>query len=96
MHSSETPSHFGCTSTVSIGHHRQFGKCVLFLASAAWDWLYVDLYRVTPTVRMDFRFFDSLTFVASGGVEKTLMDRRCKKIRRCGRFFFFGLQWDFS
>jgi tetratricopeptide (TPR) repeat protein len=56
----------------------------------------VDLYRATPTVRMNYRFFDSWTFEASGGYEKTLTDSPQQKDSTSRQFFFFGLRWDFS
>lgn len=56
----------------------------------------VNLYRGTPTLRIDYRFFDSWTFEASGGVEKTLTDSPTQKDSTLREFFFFGLRWDFS
>ncbi|HSA60760.1 MAG TPA: outer membrane protein assembly factor BamD [Nitrospiraceae bacterium] len=56
----------------------------------------VNLYRGTPTLRIDYRFFDSWTFEASGGVEKTLTDSSTQKDSTLREFFFFGLRWDFS
>jgi len=51
---------------------------------------------VTPTVRIDYRFFDSWTFEASGAVEKTRTDSSTQKDSTWRQFFFFGLRWDFS
>jgi tetratricopeptide (TPR) repeat protein len=56
----------------------------------------VELYRVTPTVRIDYRFLDSWTFEATGGVEKTRTDSSTQKDSTLRQFFFFGLRWDFS
>jgi hypothetical protein len=56
----------------------------------------VDLYRVTPTIRMDYRFFNSLTFEASGGVEQTYTNSATQKDTTRREFFFVGLRWDFS
>ena len=56
----------------------------------------VDLYRATPSLRIDYRFFDSWTFEASGGVERTLTDSPTQKDSTWREFFFFGLRWDFS
>ena len=56
----------------------------------------VELYRVTPTVRIDYRFLDSWTFEATGGFEKTLQESATQKDSTSRQFFFFGLRWDFS
>jgi hypothetical protein len=56
----------------------------------------VELHRVTPTVRMNYRFFDEWTFEASGGLEKTLTDSSTQKDSTSRQFFYFGLRWDFS
>jgi hypothetical protein len=56
----------------------------------------VELYRVTPTIRLDYRFRNSLTFEASGGVENTLTDSPTQKDNTLREFFFVGLRWDFS
>jgi hypothetical protein len=56
----------------------------------------VELYRMTPTVRMNYRFFDNWTFEASGGLEKTLTNSSTQKDSTTRQFFFFGLRWDFS
>lgn len=56
----------------------------------------VELYRVTPTIRMDYRFLNSWTLEASGGVGKTLTDSSLQKDSTLRQFFFFGLRWDFS
>lgn len=56
----------------------------------------VDLYRVTPTLRMDYRFLDGWNFEASGGYEQTLTDSPTQKDTTSRQFFFLGLRWDFS
>lgn len=60
------------------------------------DSMDVELYRVTPTVRIDYRFLNSWTLEGSGGVEKTLTDSATQKDSTMRQFFFFGLRWDFS
>ncbi len=60
------------------------------------DNLNVDLYRVTPTIRLDYRFFNSWTLEGSGGVEKTLSNSPSQKDSTTREFFFLGLRWDFS
>ena len=54
------------------------------------------LYRVTPTVRIDYRFFDNWTIEGTGGYEKTLTDSSTQKDSTTRQFFYFGLRWDFS
>ncbi len=56
----------------------------------------VDLYRATPTIRMNYRFFDDWTFEASGGYEKTLTNSPQQKDSTSREFYFFGLRRDFS
>lgn len=56
----------------------------------------VELYRATPTLRLDYRFQDGWTIEGSGGVEKTLTDSPLQKDRTLREFFFFGVRWDFS
>jgi len=56
----------------------------------------VELYRITPTIRVDYRFFNSWTLEGSGGVEKTISDSPNQKDSTTREFFFFGLRWDFS
>ena len=60
------------------------------------DNLNVELYRITPTIRVDYRFFNSWTLEGSGGVEKTFSDSSNQKDSTTRQFFFFGLRWDFS
>ena len=54
------------------------------------------LYRVTPTVRIDYRFFDNWTFEGTGAYEKTLTDSSTQKDSTTRQFYYFGLRWDFS
>ena len=56
----------------------------------------VELHRVTPTIRMNYRFFDNWTFEVSGGLEKTMTDSSAQKDSTSRQFFFSGLRWDFS
>lgn len=56
----------------------------------------VELYRVTPTVRIDYRFFNSWTIEATGGLEKTMTQSSAQKDSTTRQFFYFGLRWDFS
>jgi tetratricopeptide (TPR) repeat protein len=81
-------------SLARLGPQLQFDTFVLLYHQK--DSFDVDLYRVTPTVRLDYRFYDSWTFEASGGVEKTLTDSSTQKDSTSRQFFFFGLRWDFS
>ena len=55
----------------------------------------VELYRVTPTIRVDYRFLNSWTLEGSGGVEKTVTDSPTQKDSTTRQFFFVGLRWDF-
>jgi tetratricopeptide (TPR) repeat protein len=55
-----------------------------------------ETYRVTPTVRMSYRFFDNWTFEATGAYEKTLEDGPDLKSSTSRQLFFSGLRWDFS
>lgn len=59
------------------------------------DNLNVELYRVTPTIRIDYRFFNSWTLEGSGGIEKTLTNSSTQKDSTTREFFFAGLRWDF-
>ncbi len=54
------------------------------------------LYRVTPSLRIDYRWLDSWTFEAAGGVEKTITDSPTQRDSILRQFFFFGIRWDFS
>ena len=55
----------------------------------------VSLYRITPTVRLDYRFLDGWTFEGSGGVERTFQDSPTQKDTTTRQFFFAGIRWDF-
>lgn len=55
----------------------------------------VSLYRITPTVRLDYRFLDGWTFEGSGGVERTFQDSPAQKDTTTRQFFFAGIRWDF-
>jgi tetratricopeptide (TPR) repeat protein len=81
-------------SLARLGPQLQFDTFVLLYHQK--DSFNVELYRVTPTVRMNYRFFDNWTFEASGGLEKTLTDSSTQKDSTLRQFFFFGLRWDFS
>jgi len=81
-------------SLARLGQRFQFDTFVLLYHQKSSD--DVELYRVTPTVRMNYRFLDSWTFEATGGVEKTLTDSSTQKDSTSRQFFFFGLRWDFS
>jgi len=56
----------------------------------------VELYRATPTIRMDYRFLDSWSFETSGGYEFTFSDSPTQKDTTSRQFFYLGLRWDFS
>lgn len=56
----------------------------------------VQLYRGTPTIRMDYRFAEGWTFEGSGGYEYTLTDSATQKDSTSRQFFFSGIRWDFS
>ncbi len=59
------------------------------------DSMSMELYRATPTLRVDYRFLDGWTFEGSGGVEKTFTDSPTQKDSTLRQFFFAGLRWDF-
>jgi hypothetical protein len=77
-----------------LGQQWQFDTFVLLYHQK--DSFDVELYRVTPTVRINYRFLDSWSFEATGGVEKTRTDDSQLKTSTWREFFFFGLRWDFS
>ncbi len=60
------------------------------------DNLGVDLYRMTPTLRMNYRFFNNWTLEGSGGIEQSLSNSAAQKDSMRREFFFLGLRWDFS
>ena len=64
-------------SLARLGPQLQFDTFVLLYHQK--DSFSVELYRVTPTVRMNYRFFDNWTFEASGGLEKTLTNSSTQK-----------------
>ena len=81
-------------SLARLGPQLQFDTFVLFYHQKTSDG--VELYRVTPTARIDYRFFNGWTFEATGGVEKTRSESSTQKDTTLREFFFFGLRWDFS
>lgn len=81
-------------SLARLGPQLQFDTFVLLYHQKSSD--SADLYRVTPTVRIDYRFFDNWTFETTGGVERTLEDSSIGKTSTWRQLFFFGLRWDFS
>lgn len=68
------------------------GFLLLYHQTDSFD---VELYRATPTLRMNYRFLDNWTIEASGGLEKTLTRSATQKDSTTRQFFFFGLRWDF-
>jgi hypothetical protein len=60
------------------------------------DNLGVDLYRMTPTLRMNYRFFNNWTLEGSGGLEQSLSYSAMQKDSMRREFFFLGIRWDFS
>lgn len=81
-------------SLARLGPQSQFDTFVLFYHQK--DSFDVELYRVTPTARIDYRFFNSWTFEVTGGVEKTLTESSTQKDSTLRQFFYVGLRWDFS
>lgn len=81
-------------SLARLGQQLQFDTFVLLYHQK--DSFGVELYRVTPTVRIDYRFFDSWTFEGTGGYEKTLTESSTQKDSTSRQFFYFGIRWDFS
>jgi len=81
-------------SLARIGQQWQFDTFVIFYHQT--DDNKVELYRVTPTIRMDYRVLNSWTLEASGGVERTLTESPTQKDSTWREFFYFGLRWDFS
>lgn len=81
-------------SLARLGPQWQFDTFVILYHQT--DSNNVELYRVTPTIRMDYRFLNSWTIEGSGGYEKTLTDSPNQKDSTSRQFFFFGLRWDFS
>jgi hypothetical protein len=85
---------FTINSMARFGPQLQVDGFVLLYHQKSSD--NVDLYRATPTIRMNYRFFDDWTFEASGGYEKTLTDSSTTRDSTAREFFFFGLRRDFS
>lgn len=81
-------------SLARIGSQLQFDTFLIFYHQT--DNTDVELYRMTPTVRMDYRFLNSWTIEGSGGVEKTISTSPTQKDSTTRQFFFIGLRWDFS
>lgn len=81
-------------SMARLGQRLQFDPFVMLYHQK--DSVNVGLYRVTPTVRLDYRVLDSWTFEASGGVEKTLTDSSTQRDSTTRQFFFWGLRWGVS
>lgn len=81
-------------SLARLGSAWQFDTFLIFYHQT--DRAQVELYRVTPTIRLDYRFLNSWTIEGSGGVEKTITTSPTQKDSTTREFFFFGLRWDFS
>jgi hypothetical protein len=81
-------------SLTRLGSQWQFDTFLIFYHQT--DSTDVELYRVTPTVRMDYRFLNNWTLEGSGGVERTVSNSPAQKDSTTRQFFFFGLRWDFS
>lgn len=81
-------------SLARLGSQWQFDTFVILYHQT--DNNNVELYRITPTIRMDYRFFNSWTLEGSGGYEKTLTDSPTQKDSTSRQFFYLGLRWDFS
>lgn len=81
-------------SLARIGSQLQFDTFLIFYHQT--DSTDVELYRVTPTIRLDYRFLNSWTIEGSAGVEKTMTTSPTQKDSTTRQFFFVGLRWDFS
>lgn len=81
-------------SLARLGAQRQFDTFLILYHQK--DSANVELYRVTPMIRMDYRLLNSWTLEESGGIEKTFTDSATRKDSTLRQFFFFGLRWDFS
>ena len=77
-----------------LGQQVQFDSFVILYHQT--DNNSVELYRVTPTVRLDYRFLNSWTFEATGGYEQTMSDSPTQKDVTSRQFFYLGFRWDFS
>jgi hypothetical protein len=80
-------------SLARIGQQWQFDTFLILYHQT--DSNNVELYRATPTIRLDYRFWNSWTLEASGGVERTLTDSASQKDSTWRQFFFGGIRWDF-
>ncbi|MEC4890392.1 MAG: tetratricopeptide repeat protein [Nitrospira sp.] len=93
-----SPAYRGQSLTLNtlarLGPQWQFDTFVILYHQK--DDLHVELYRVTPTIRMDYRFLNSWTIEGSAGVEKTFTTSPAQKDSTTREFFFLGLRWDFS
>jgi len=80
-------------SLARIGQPWQFDTFLILYHQT--DSSNVQLYRVTPTFRLDYRFWNGFTFEASGGVERTITDSSSQRDSTWREFFFGGLRVDF-
>jgi tetratricopeptide (TPR) repeat protein len=85
---------FTVNSLMRINPQFQFDTFVILYHQK--DNLGVDLYRMTPTLRMNYRFFNNWTLEGSGGFEQSLSYSATQKDSMRREFFFLGLRWDFS
>ena len=81
-------------SLARLGAQLQFDTFLILYHQT--DSTNVELYRITPTIRMDYRFLNSWTIEGSAGVEKTISTSLTQKDSTTREFFFLGLRWDFS
>ena len=93
-----SPAYRGESVTLStLGRYGEKWQADLFLILYHQkDSSSVNLYRGTPTFRVNYRFFDSWLFEASAGVEKTITDSSSQRDSTLREFFFGGIRWDFS
>jgi tetratricopeptide (TPR) repeat protein len=81
-------------SLARLGTQWQFDTFLILYHQT--DNLNVELYRATPTIRMDYRFLNGWTLEGSGGVEQTITTSPTQRDSTTRQFFFLGLRWDFS
>lgn len=81
-------------SLTRIGSDLQLNTFLIFYHQK--DSLDVHLYRITPTLRVDYRLYNGWTIEGSGGIEQTFSTGPLQKDSTTREFFFFGLRWDFS
>jgi len=97
---SMSPAYRGESLTLNLlarpGQQWQFDTFVLLYHQKDNHNLNTELYRVTPTVRINYRLLNSWSIEATGGAEKTWTDDSQLKTSTLREFFFFGLRWDFS